>query len=179
MRPTRCSRILLRFRLGKGYSPNPFYDFLTPQQKKTFKKRGLFPKQKIDIIKRLAAEAKLGLGEMFNEFYRGDLRNAISHSDFIFTDDGFRCRSGNWMGAFKISYQELDAVLARAKVFIGTFFGLEHEARRRLGELKGQGKAYDQHYKGIMEVLVDDDGLMNGFRVHWPNGSDSTYRRNS
>jgi hypothetical protein len=28
-----------------------------------------------------------------------------------------------------------------------------------------------------MEVLVDDDSLMNGFKVHWPNNSESTYRR--
>lgn len=31
--------------------------------------------------------------------------------------------------------------------------------------------------KGVMEILVDGDELMNGFKVHWPNGSDSTYRR--
>jgi hypothetical protein len=28
-----------------------------------------------------------------------------------------------------------------------------------------------------MEVLVDKDGLMNGFKVHWPNSTESTYRR--
>jgi len=28
-----------------------------------------------------------------------------------------------------------------------------------------------------MEILVDGDGLMNGFKVHWPNASESTYRR--
>ena len=28
-----------------------------------------------------------------------------------------------------------------------------------------------------MEVLVDDEGLMIGFKVHWPNGGDSFYRR--
>jgi hypothetical protein len=36
---------------------------------------------------------------------------------------------------------------------------------------------YDPVYKGIMEVLVDDEGLMNGFKVHWPNESESVYRR--
>jgi hypothetical protein len=28
-----------------------------------------------------------------------------------------------------------------------------------------------------MEVLVDEEGLMNGFKVHWPNNTESTYRR--
>jgi hypothetical protein len=168
---------LLRFRLGKGYSPNPFFDFLTNDQKKRFGRAGLFPKQKIDIIKQLDAEAKLGLGAIFDEFYRGDLRNAISHSDFIFTDDGFRCRNGNWTNSFKITFEELDDLITKAKVFVGTFFGLEREARRQWGSYAGKGIPYDPYYKGIMEVLVDDDGLMNGFKVHWPNASESLYRR--
>jgi hypothetical protein len=168
---------LLRFRLGKGYSPNPFFDFLTQDQKKRFKKTGLFPKQKIEIIRQLDAEAKLGVSAIFDEFYRGDLRNAISHSDFIFTDDGFRCRNGNWTNAFKITFEELDNLITKAKVFIGTFFDLEREARRQWGSYSGRGIPYDPHYKGIMEVLVDDDGLMNGFKVHWPNASESLYRR--
>jgi len=168
---------LLRFRLGKGYSPNPFYDLLTSEQKRRFKKSGLFPKQKIGIIKRLSSEAGVGTGDMFDDFYRGDLRNAISHSDFIFTDDGFRCRNGNWTGAFKITFEDLDNLITKAKVFIGTFFGLEREARRHWGTYAGKGMPYDPVYKGIMEVLVDDEGLMNGFKVHWPNASDSFYRR--
>jgi hypothetical protein len=168
---------LLRFRLGKGYSPNPYYDFLTAGQRSRFKKTGLFPRHKIDIVKRLSAEAKLETGLMFDEFYRGDLRNAISHSDFIFTDDGFRCRNGNWTGAFKITFGELDELLTKAKVYIGAFFGLEREARRLWGTYAGKGMPYDPVYKGIMEVLVDEEGLMNGFKVHWPNASESVYRR--
>jgi hypothetical protein len=31
--------------------------------------------------------------------------------------------------------------------------------------------------EGILEVLVDSEGLVNGFKVHWPNASESTYRR--
>ena len=65
----------------------------------------------------------------------------------------------------------------KAKVFIGTFFGLEREARRMWGEKAGSGVAYDPVMKGVMEILVDADKLMNGFKVHWPNGSESTYRR--
>jgi hypothetical protein len=168
---------LLRFRLGKGYSPNPYYDFLTPNQRKRFKASGLFPKQKIEIIKRLSTEANLGTGDMFDNFYRSDLRNAINHADFIFTNDGFRCRSGNWMRAFEITFGELDDLITKAKVFIGTFFGLEREARRYWGTYAGKGIPYDPVYKGIMEILVDDEGLMNGFKVHWPNASESVYRR--
>lgn len=168
---------LLRFRLGKGYSPNPFFDFLTESQKKRYRRTGLFPKQKIDIIKQLANEAKLAIGSIFDEFFRSDLRNSISHSDFILSDDNFRCRGSNGINAFILSFEELNEVLTKAKVFIGTFFGLEREARRLWGTFAGRGMPYDPHYKGIMEVLIDDEGLMNGFKVHWPNASESVYRR--
>jgi hypothetical protein len=168
---------LLRFKLGRGYNPNPYFQFLSEKQRKRFQTSGLFPRQKIDIIKKLAAEAGNLIGEVIEEFYRGDLRNAISHSDFILTDDGFRCRNGNWTGAFRISFQQLDDLITKAKAFVGGFFALEREARRFWGERAGQAIPYDQHYKGLMEVLVDKDGLMNGFKVHWPNKSESTYRR--
>lgn len=168
---------LLRFALQRGYSPNPFYEFLTEKQQKQFQKRGLFPRQKIDILKKLGAEAGIPVSDIIEEFYRGDLRNAISHSDFILTDDGFRCRNGNWTGAFKISYEELDDLITKAKAFIGAFFGLERGARRFWGERAGQVIPYDPIYKGLMEVLADKDGLMNGFKVHWPNNTESTYRR--
>ena len=150
---------------------------LTGKQKKRFRRAGLIPKQKIDIIKQLSTEATLGIGDIFDDFYRGDLRNAISHSDFIFTDEGFRCRNGYWTNAFKITFEELDDLLTKAKAFIGAFFGLERDARRHWGTFAGKGMPYDPHYKGIMEVLVDDEKLMNGFKVHWPNGSESVYRR--
>lgn len=29
----------------------------------------------------------------------------------------------------------------------------------------------------IAEVLADENGLLNGFKVHWPNHADSFYRR--
>jgi hypothetical protein len=36
---------LLRFRLGKGYHPNPYYAFLTEQDRKRYRRSGLFPKK--------------------------------------------------------------------------------------------------------------------------------------
>ncbi len=157
--------------------PDPYYDFLTKEQRKRFRKSGLFPKQKIDIIKRLSAEAGLQVGDIFDEFHNTEFRNTIAHSDFIFTDDGFRCRNDNLVGAFQLSFEEVDDPITKAKVFIGSFFQLEREARRLCGKYASRSMASDLVLKGGMEVLVDGDGLMNGFKVHRPNGSDSVYRR--
>lgn len=169
---------LLRFRLGKGYSPNAFFDFLTEKQKKSFQKRGISTGEKIDVVKRLSKEAGLDVGAIFDDFYNNRLRNAIAHSDYILTDEDFRCRGGlSGQRAFKIPYEDLDRILTCAKAFITAFFSAEQLARQVWGAQKQRAIPYDAHYKGLMEVLVDDKDLLCGFRVHWPNNSQSTYRR--
>lgn len=169
---------LLRFRLGNGYSPNPFYMFLSTAQKKRFRRSGIYPKQKIEIIKSLSVKANLSVGEIFDDFYNGKLRNAISHSDYILTDKEFRCRNGTGsVGAFSVPLKELNEIITKSKLFISTFFALESAARKCWGSQKHRAMPYDPVYKGLLEVLVNDDDLMCGFKVHWPNNSESVYRR--
>ena len=169
---------LLRFRLGKGYSPNPYYMFLKSKQKKQFKKFGLYPKQKIEIIKNLSSDAGLTVGDIFDDFYNGELRNAISHSDYILSEEEFRCRRGTGaVGAYSIPLTELNEIITRSKLFVSTFFGLERAARKFWGEQKQKAVPYDPTYKGLMEILANDEDLMYGFKVHWPNNSESVYRR--
>ena len=169
---------LLRYRLGKGYSPNPYYDFMNSHEQTRYKKSGFFyTSQKIKVIKRLCKEAKLHVGDIFDEFYNNQFRNAIAHSDFIVTDNKFRCRNDNLKEVFQLSLDELNDLITKATVFINTFFELERKARHFWGGQAGKSIAYDPRYKGVLEILIDSHGLMNGFTIHWPNGSDSTYRR--
>jgi hypothetical protein len=169
---------LLRFRLGKGYSPNPYFDLLTENEKKSFAKVGIRTGRKIEIIKMLSKESGLGVGNFYDEFYNSKLRNAIQHSDFILTDEGFRSRSGiSGTRAFKLTYDELDVLITKTKAFMAAFLQIEMTARQVWGLQKGKALPYDRHYKGMMEVLVDDQDLLCGFVVHWPNNSQSMYRR--
>jgi hypothetical protein len=168
---------LLRYRLNKGFALNPFYDFLNSDERKRATKLGLYPKQKIKVIKLLSKEAGLDVGDIFDEFVNHDLRNAISHSDFVLTDEELRIRGQTIGGSVVFTLQDIDDLITRARVFIGSFFYLERQARGSFGQMAGRGYGYDPVYKGIMEVLTDEDALMNGFKVHWPNGSDSYYRR--
>ena len=169
---------LLRFQLGKGYSPSPFYDFLTSNQKKSFRRVGISASKKIEIIKQLSESAGLNVGKIFDDFYDNRLRNAISHSDYILAEESFRCRGGiSGARAFSITYEELNRILVSAKAFMSAFFSAEQLARQVWGAEKQRAIPYDSHYKGLMEVLVDDRDLMCGFAVHWPNNSQSTYRR--
>jgi len=169
---------LLRFRLGKGYSPNPYYTFLSDKEKRRYRKTRISPWRKIEILRELGNKAGIRVAELFDEFFDSDLRNAISHSDFILTPESFHCRggSGAWR-AFTLPLERVNEVITKAKVFVGTFLDLDKEARRIWGAHKHRAIPYDATYKGLMEVLVDADDLLCGFKVHWPNNSESVYRR--
>jgi hypothetical protein len=62
-----------------------------------------------------------------------------------------RIENQRWRGIppFELSYEQVDDLITRAKVFMGTFFGLEREARRLWGEKAGRGIAYDPIMKGV------------------------------
>lgn len=169
---------LLRFRLGRGYSPNPYFDLLTEKEKKNFVKYGIRTGRKIELIKALSKDAGLCIGSLYGEFYDSRLRNAIQHSDFMLTDEDFRSRSGiSGAKAFSVTYDELDVLITKAKAFMAAFLQIEMTARQVWGLQKGKAIPYDNHYKGLMEILVDDRLLLCGFAVHWPNNSQSVYRR--
>ena len=170
---------LLRFRLDKGYNPNAFFEFLTDKERGRFGKHRILTERKIKIIEKLSTEAKLPeVGAILDDFYDNRLRNAIAHSDYILTNTDFQCRGGDrGTNAFRIPYERLDDMLVSAKAFIAAFFQVELWARQYWGLTKHRAVPYDPYYKGLMEVLVDVRDAMCGFRVHWPNGSESTYRR--
>jgi len=169
---------LLRFQLGRGYSPNPFFDLLNAKEKKNYARRGISTSRKITIIKHLSDELGIDAGSIFDDFYDQRLRNAIAHSDYNLTDEEFRCRGGlSGLNGFKICYEELDQKLLCARAFIAAFFQVELLARKVWGSRKQTAIPYDLPYKGLMEVLVDGDDVMCGFKVHWPNNSESMYRR--
>ncbi|SFO38071.1 hypothetical protein SAMN04488056_105112 [Cohaesibacter marisflavi] len=169
---------LLRYRLGKGYSPSPFYDFLGEKEKKNFAKNGIRTGRKIAIIKELSVEADLKVGDIFEEFYNNKLRNAVQHSDFILEDKEFRSRNGiSGVKSFVIDYEKIDVLITKSKAFIAAFFKIEIISRQIWGLEKGKAIPYDDCYKGLLEILVDDRDLLCGFSVHWPNNSQSVYRR--
>jgi len=49
-------------------------------------------------------------------------------------------------------------------------------ARGGLIELKNKILPFDPDYKGLLELLFEED-LLSGFRVYWPNGSNSEFTR--
>lgn len=129
------------------------------------------------MIQKLSERAGIDVGSIFADFVRFDLRNAAVHADYIIADETFRCRGSSPGKSFSIPLDELDKIITSAKAFASAFFVLEYEARKSWGGVAGRAIPYDPHYKGLMEVLANTDGLLVGFKVHWPNGEESYYRR--
>ena len=170
---------LLRFRLKEGYSPNPFYKFLNSRERKRADRYGVSTFDKLAILKKLGNRAGIDLASLIDEFYVPELRNAVTHSDYILQKDRVISREGYPNSVLNLTYESLDKIITAARAFISAFFGLELESRRSWGACAGRALPYDRTYKGMMEVLADGDGLMDGFKVHWPNGENSWYRRSS
>ena len=53
---------------------------------------------------------------------------------------------------------------------------LHRRTRHRLSGLKHKILPYNGHYKGLLELIFEDD-LLCGFRTYWPNGSNSEFTR--
>lgn len=187
---------LLRVRIGIGWTVDPFLDkgaikkWSERNSKRTTKFHGIplrYPVQKIQVIKNLATRAGLPkLGQAFDEFYFNGLRNAVFHADYVLHEREFRMRKGHVSlprsekkHSRVLSFSELLAVISKAYAFYNAFFTLENSAREQFGSLSERVIPYDRGNKGLLEFLVNDYGLLDGWVVHWPNATESRYRRSS
>jgi hypothetical protein len=182
---------LLRVKLGRAVSLIPFTTSSkpnSPTSKKTTstsKQRPTYPSTKINTIKSLATEAGLpDIGAAFDNFYRAGIRNSISHSDYIIHGNEFRMRGQTISDELDprvttsvITIERLQQLIDQANAFYLAFVRVEKGARLNAGANKQRGFPYDKTYKGILEVLVDDEDYLCGAVIHWPNGQESYFER--
>ena len=186
---------LLRVRLQLPSIYDPFREFVGTQAKNREKKSkphpssapvsSMSPAQKISATKQLTIRAGLpAIGDLFDQFYFPSLRNSINPSDYVLHDGEFRMQNGV-IGeegnphslSPVIKLHRLSRIIGNAYAFYSALFGLEHNARAWFARFRGQGLPFDLILKGLLEFLVDGQDLLCGFKVHWPNGHDSIYRR--
>jgi hypothetical protein len=191
---------LLRVRSGMRYVIDPFGPWLeqkrVEQQEKKERKKGkkvrdrwprgqlLFPHQKIDVIRDLAAEAGIAsAGEAFGDFYFSQIRNAIAHSDYVLHGMEFRMLHGSAATEAGAAPRPVVPLPGLADIVVSTFgfyfafFGLHRQALQATAGLRGVCHPFDLQLKGLLEFLVDDESELCGFKVHWPNAHDSVFRR--
>ncbi|MEM6961064.1 MAG: hypothetical protein AAF550_04895 [Myxococcota bacterium] len=183
---------LLRLKCGLSYSLSPFVDLRKRMEKAEREGRQLpfgIPSvplsSKLQKMDSLAAKAGVTpASEIFGRFYFRELRNAIQHADYALDGKRFCMRSGcipekaggNVMVPY-VPLERIDEILTEAETFYDRFFSVEEHIRGSLAQSRGQVLPYDPGLKGLLEFLVDDAGLLCGWKVHWPNGSDSYFRR--
>lgn len=178
---------LLRVRAKMKYDMSPFKRNDKTKKRRsrnvTFRPRPS-PKAKIEFIKDYAGKAgHPQVGNVFDDFYFADLRNAVNHSDYVFHNDEFRMLQGHILEEERrvlspvVPLKRLGSIINLAVAFYSVFFALEKRARAGFANLGGKCFPYDTNLKGLLEFLIDNDGLLCGFKVHWPNEHDSVYQR--
>jgi len=181
---------LLRVKGGMTYVDDPFFHLKMGAMKKSGKRKpiardiALGPKRKIDEIKRLAELVDCPrIGEAFDDFYYPDIHHAINLSDYVL--DGGELRMLRRPAPAKktpvdtsvAGYEVLTEMVARAHAYFLAFIRLEAAARKRYKRYKGKCVPYDPNLKGLLELLIDDEGDLCGIKVHWPNKTESVFRR--
>lgn len=169
---------LLRIHLGNRYHVDPFGDLKKRFSRKK-KKPGLqqsiapSPEKKIARIKHWADARRMPeVGLAFDDFYSADLRNAIAHSDYVLWRDQFRIAKPPGQS---FTMAEIWKRIDRALGFYSAFFKLEIETRRVFADGKGQRMRLTDGDE--VEFLIDDDGLLIGFRFYWSKGGTSECSR--
>jgi hypothetical protein len=179
---------LLRNRIGRKYDTEPFLDLIPPPGKNAKRRvrhmRPPSPTTKIGRVKGLAGEAGLpAIGEAFDCFYDGIIRNAVSHSDYILADGELRLTKANRPSRGRgyasplVEWDELIRLVTDTFAFYNALFALYERCRKSFGDFKNAFLPFDADYKGLLQLVFDEEQRVVGFRAYWPNGSLSEYTR--
>lgn len=164
---------LLRGIANEPYLLSPFHHLYRKPKKKKGSFNAIPPSAltKFRELKKMAQKAGQNkLVDILDQFFDERIRNAFSHSDFVFTEKEFRFMHGL---AHAISLEELDKKIAICFDFYEAFMATHRQVRLEMS----QGKRFHQwpNYE-VLEVLSAEDGVY-GFHVHFSNGTKATCSR--
>jgi hypothetical protein len=170
---------VLRCANGEKYRMRPFSHLATPKSKK---KKGLFrkflppsPKRKIGALREMCNSMREPkLIEIFDAFFREDIRNAFYHSDYCI-DLEDRCFNITEVQFGKrIPFDELNEVLTKAFAFYEAFFRAYYGMRMAIRKAR---RFYRWPQYEVLELLSNEDEGLYGFTVHISNGTQCTFER--
>lgn len=164
----------LRCISGQKYLPFPFGHLVKP--KKKGRPYSVIPPSmpmKIREVTKLAESlGETKLVEHLRYIFDDEIRNAIAHSDYTLTESEFRTREGGL--AMAIPFNELDHRIQFCFDFVSGLLKAYNNMKFALGQAKKFHK-WDNYE--VLELLKGKNGI-NGFQVHFSNGSKSTFCRN-
>ncbi len=176
---------LLRLRIGHKYTMDPFGDLARIAGKKRGGRLILpSPGKKIERIVELSKTANFAaVGCALETIYDSPVRNAVYHSDYALTDRELRLLAGTHYsrkeGVYTpvVELDELNTLVVETFAFYRALFALYERCRKSFGDFQNAFLPYDSHYKGVLQLIFDDESVLAGFRVYWPNESVSEYSR--
>jgi hypothetical protein len=158
---------------GKSYLINPFYDLSRPKKKGSFNRVPPSATAKMFRIKKLAENVDENrLIEIIDSYFDDRVRNAFSHSDYIFTEKYFRWTEGG--PASQMPLTELEQKIRTCFAFYGALLECGPRWCRYFGKFQRYHKLPDYE---VLELIKNDDGLVTGFKMHFSNGSFASYSR--
>jgi hypothetical protein len=180
---------LLGLRLDRKYNMDPFSDLTRFAGKKRSSRSRTIPilpspGKKIERIVELSQKANFpAVGSVFKTIYDSAVKNAVYHSDYALTNRELRLLAGSRLskkvGIYTaiVELDELNSLVVETFAFYRALFALYERCRKSFGDFENAFLPYDGHYKGVLQLVFDDESVLAGFRIYWPNESVSEYSR--
>ena len=161
---------LIRVANGKPYVIGSLSHLWQPRRRRGSHRSSLPPSASRTFreIKELAAQVgDAQLVAFIDGFFNEEVRNAFSHSDYVFIQDNFR-----WLGG-ELTLSELDSLIRNCFEFYNAFLNTQRAYLTGLA----RGKRFHKwpNYE-VLELLSSHDEV-HGFNVHFSNGSKATFTR--
>src|SRR5262249_7746755 len=150
---------LARLKAGEKYNISPFFDLRRQRTSRTIPPA---LSSKIQRVNALATKVSVDTKSLFEEIYYKDIRNSVFHANYTITDNEFRMLDGLYKSSrgyltHSVTFAELKSILTRSFAFYSAVLALHRRARQQLGGLRNKLLPYDGHYKGLIELLFEED----------------------
>jgi len=164
---------------GANYQMVPFADLIRSRNKKN---KGLFrevilpsPRAKIEKLRekcKTVQEPKLM--ELFDSFFRQDVRNAFYHSDYCIDLDKKTFNITEVRFGKSIPLEEINEILVKGFAFYEAFFQTYYAWRFVAGKVR---RFHRWPRYEVLELLSNEEEGLYGFTVHVSNGTRCTFER--
>jgi hypothetical protein len=161
----------LRCIAGQEYTIWPFKHLIVVRNKK---KQVIPPTAtgKFNEIKKLAQELGVNdIVECIDEIFDVEIRNAVSHSDYMVTDNYFRMREGGYPR--QINLQTITELIGRCFSFYDAMLFWNNKWLEEFSQMFQYLKL--PNYE-VLELLSENN-MVHGFVIHFSNGHKASYSR--
>jgi len=157
---------------GQQYTMWPFLDDIRSCNKKHKKSIPLSAITSFKKIKDLAQqlnESRLVI--IIDEVFNDEILYAVSHADYIITDEYFRMKEGGFPR--QIELKKIDELVYKCFAFYDALLFWQNKWLKTLAE----GTPYSKRPNYEVLEFLSENGRVNGFALHFSNGHKASFSR--